>query len=307
MRSAVIRTALLVVLSGLVLAQAPAACAGTQPGQFHESPPTNAQAFTTDGMPGVMVWTDGKGGIVAANDSVARNAGVAMTCTLYELANANVPFGSLPITDKQVLNPQQGQHYFLHCINGPNQTVFDNFIIYRAADPVDAVLAALQAADLARAQLDLPLPVIKTSPDGAQLVGLKTWYWITQGWETQQRSAQVAGVTAAVNATPFAVTWAPGDNQSKPFDCFNPGKPWNPNRPEDDETDCGYVYARRSTVKGPNNTFALTATVHYHVFWTTNAGQPIELPDIARTTTIPLLVQEVQAVINAPPRSPTRR
>jgi hypothetical protein len=110
----------------------------------------------------------------------------------------------------------------------------------------------------------------------------------------------VAGTSATVVATPTKVLWDPGDG-SPAVECDGPGRPWEP-ADGSATPDCGHTYTVRSTIDDPQGTYRLRATITYAVSWTATNGDGGDLDPISATTTVPLTVHEIQAMIDAPGR-----
>lgn len=147
---------------------------------------------------------------------------------------------------------------------------------------------------MARSRLSLPLPEARTSPDGDQTVNLETWLWV-ENWEEQSRTATAGGVTAVVVATPVEQRWVfgmPGEEKV----CFDGGVPYDFSKePSEQSTTCGYTF-RHSSAGQPDDVFQVTATLVWHITWTSNVGASGDLGFVSRTVTIPTRVAEHQAL-----------
>ena len=112
----------------------------------------------------------------------------------------------------------------------------------------------------------------------------------TDPWQPLQASATLDTVTSTVVATPTSLTFTLDDGTS--FSCDGPGTPYDPTRdPADQQSDLHpHLRASRPVV--------VTATVTYTTTWTATTGAGGDLDDLTRTTTIPITVEEAQALIH---------
>ena len=119
---------------------------------------------------------------------------------------------------------------------------------------------------------------------------MPTWFWVTDPWQPLQASATLDTVTSTVVATPTSLTFTLDDGTS--FTCDGPGTPYDTTRdPADQQSTCTHTFERSGAV-------VVTATVTYATHWTANTGVGGDLDDLARTTTVPITVEEAQAVIH---------
>ncbi len=149
----------------------------------------------------------------------------------------------------------------------------------------------------ARRYLPLPFPEPHLSPAGDQIVNLPSWLWVG-GWEPERSSVSVPGITVTVTAHPESVVWSMGDGTT--VVCNGPGTPYDPNRPESEQTPtCTHTF-RRSSASQPGLTYPLAVTVRWRASWDVS-GFPGggALGTIDRTTTLAVRVGEVQS-INTP-------
>lgn len=150
-------------------------------------------------------------------------------------------------------------------------------------------------AAMARSRLPLPLPVARTSPAGEQTVNLETWMWV-ENWTDQTRTASAGGVTATVTARPVRQVWSfgvPGETKV----CTGAGKPYDLSlQPWQQSTTCGYTF-RHSSATQPHAVYKVTASLVWHITWSSNIGAAGDLGFVTRTTNIPMSVAEHQALI----------
>lgn len=113
-------------------------------------------------------------------------------------------------------------------------------------------------ADIAaaiRAGMQVPAPVIYTTPKSPTYVQVKTSFWIDPGvWH--DITAVQGPVT--VTATPQSLEWNLGDG-SKPLPCSGPGS-------STDLTNCVHTYLQ-SSANLPNKKYAVNVTMYWAVNW----------------------------------------
>ena len=147
---------------------------------------------------------------------------------------------------------------------------------------------AVTGAQLARqafSSFSVSAPAPKFSPTKS-VVGVATWLWLEGGWSSHSATASVPGLSATVTAEPTSVVWSMGDGGQTV--CDGPGKPWDPNNPNA-TTDCSYTYP----VAGH---FTATVTVYFQTTWSASNGTAGQLAAITGRTTVPVTVEEIQAV-----------
>ena len=159
----------------------------------------------------------------------------------------------------------------------------DTFVIGLPA-PSGADAAAVAASGLV-----VGVPEVGVSPPagGTQLVGVETWFWVV-GAVAVSASASLPGVSATVVASPATLHLVFGDGSR--LDCPGRGRAYDVGRPAAGQvTDCGHVYDAWGDV-------VVEASLDWVVTWSASTGESGVLPMIVRTTSIPLHVEEAQAV-----------
>jgi hypothetical protein len=150
-------------------------------------------------------------------------------------------------------------------------------------------------AEQARANLQIPQIVVKTSPEGEQLIGMPTWFYLAQYEAAPEAYSEgnVGGVRAKATATlrtdalPMEID--PGDGRP-PFLC-PPGVPWS--EQADRSTACTVTYQH---LVRPGTTAKVK--VHYYATWTATDGSiggdigPLESPVFE----VPIQTKGTQAV-----------
>ena len=157
------------------------------------------------------------------------------------------------------------------------------------------VIDPFALAQRAAAALDLPRPAIRMSPDGEQVVQLRSWLWIPAAqWEPRQVSASAGPVTSTVTATPVRLTWDMGNGDR--VSCDGPGTPYR-QAVQVATSACGYIY-QHSSAGRPGDAYRVTATVDWELTWSaTGAPGGGDLGTLSRSTARSVPVAEVQALV----------
>jgi hypothetical protein len=162
--------------------------------------------------------------------------------------------------------------------------------------PRNPAALAAEAMEVARQDLALPLPGVRTNPppDHDLLVRVPVWLWLDGEWATLSATAGAGPVSATVSATPQSVEWVMGDGET--VTCLGPGTPYDVDRPSNEQsTDCSHTY-HRSSAGQPGERFTVTATVVWRVAWTSSIGAGGQLGEVRRSQTFQVRVAEAQAV-----------
>ena len=236
-------------------------------------------------------------GTVASWERRGGGSGPRWTCGYYGFENGsssgvsiNIDYGGGP------QQPIPGQIYGLLCRDQAGDLVYSWFGVYDPADPLAGLLAGERAAEIALERLELSDPVVRFNPPGDQLVGLQSWLWVDTPWAPAAVAARVTGVTATVTASPRFVVWDMGDGHT--LTCRGPGLGYDASKPPDQQaSDCSYAYESPSHTQ-VGGAYQVTATVTYAVTWQATDGTGADLGPVTRSTTTPVRVVEVQAVIN---------
>ncbi|MEO7625659.1 MAG: hypothetical protein ABIS91_05255, partial [Nocardioides sp.] len=98
----------------------------------------------------------------------------------------------------------------------------------------------------------------------ATYVGIENWLWIpaTQ-WGRLSKSVAAGPTTVTVTAAPSAVVWVAG---SKSVTCPGPGAAWTAGMTDAAATTCSIKF-QQTSVGQPDEVFAVTAVIRYHVTW----------------------------------------
>ena len=157
-------------------------------------------------------------------------------------------------------------------------------------------LAALAASAYDRIALPFPVPSTAPSLEVRPLTGLDTWLWIDPGaWGTREATAELAGFSVTVTATPVRVVWDMGEGE-RPVTCDGPGSVWQADGPASQSTDCSYNY-RWNSDDEPGGVFRASVSVEWDVAWTASNGATGTLAPGRRSTTFDVAVRSIEAQI----------
>jgi hypothetical protein len=191
--------------------------------------------------------------------------------------------------------PERGSPYLLACRDETGNVVYSRLVVFDPADPLGGIAAGERAAELALEQIPLPVPEIGLNPPGSQLVGVPTWLWVNNPWGQLSASASIGAVTSTVTAVPTRVSWDVGDGTR--VVCDGPGTVYDPSRPAAGQVSgCTHTYTWPSTSE-PFGVYAVTATITYATSWEATTGEAGDLGVLERSSSVPVRVVEVQAVI----------
>jgi hypothetical protein len=152
-------------------------------------------------------------------------------------------------------------------------------------------------AQLAVRFLDLPGPVIRSSPSPGdlQLVHLPVWLWVNPAvWVPVSKTASVPGERVTATATPVSVAWWMGDGVT--VTCHGPGVAYTTaDDPAAASPDCGYTYTSSSAGQ-PGGAYHVTATITWDIRWRADGGAAGTLPPLFSAAAVGFRVVESQAV-----------
>jgi hypothetical protein len=173
-----------------------------------------------------------------------------------------------------------------------------------APDAPDAEAnASVSPALLARqalAQLRVPQPVIRRSPEGSATVAgvpvtwvnMWTWVWTEPvSWRQVSKKASLGPVWATVTVKPRVLVFEPGLGGAS-VSCPGPGRAWTPadGNARPTRGGCGYVY--RSVSAGVDVSLA----IRWAVSWTGSGGAGGQLPVMTTRVSDRFAVEQIQVV-----------
>jgi hypothetical protein len=166
-----------------------------------------------------------------------------------------------------------------------NGNYLTTVVIPPTGGPNPPPVTGVELARRALSSFEVAGPAPDFSP-ATSVVGVRTWLWLRGGWSSRSATASVPGLSATVTARPTNVVWNMGDGQQTV--CDGPGKAWDPNQPNA-TTDCSYTYSAAGH-------FTVTVTVNFTTTWSASDGTAGRLGAITGRTTVPITVDEIQAV-----------
>jgi hypothetical protein len=251
----------------------------------------------SNGSPEAVVVVGRSGDVASWSGSAGGGGGSRWRCGYYAFeVNPSDSDGVLAVVDYDAgpVDPEPEQHYVLACFDQDGRQVRSLLSTFDPGDPFGGIAATERALEEARRMLDLPVPSPGLNPPGAQLVGVPTWLWVDGPWQPASATASVGAVSATVTARPTGVEWDMGDGTTE---TCGPGTPYDTARaPSAQHSDCTHVFTHSSTAR-TGGTYAVTATVTYDVDWTASTGGGGPLGSLTRSATVPVTVQEAQALI----------
>ena len=250
----------------------------------------SAAGTLVSGTPTAVVVWRGDGEQVGSWSASRGGGGARWDCRYRDLTaagGAGFELGYDPMSTPVLAS---GRSYLLRCTDADGATVYEDLITWDPADPLGALVADERAAQQALAGIDLPAPVIVTSPPVGvdHLVGLATWFAGPVG-PPLQATATIGATSSTVTATPVHTAWDSGDGGSVECPAGVSSEP---------HPGCAHVYERGSADQ-PEGTFLVTATTTWEVTWTSTAGGSGDLGALTTTASVPVRVVEVQAVVGS--------
>ena len=287
-----------VVVTGTALAQAPPVRAGSGGGSGVTCDPltyTCTVTVTTPGSPGGS--SGGSGGSSSSEPwACAWQAITTQQAQTYE--NSVFP---PPLIHDGAAGPNDNW-YLAYC----QQVNTSNYAIYVVeVNGTLPIATPAQVGQMAVSDLTFPQLQIATSPptsgtcgECAVVINLPTYLALpSSDWQTLTATATVGGVTATATAAPQSIEWDPGDGHT--VTCAPPQAPGvgysaatgNGSPPPDA---CTYTYA----YPDQTGSYSLSATVSYHITWTSNAGAGGDLGLIAGPpATVTIQLDQIRSIV----------
>lgn len=161
---------------------------------------------------------------------------------------------------------------------------------------------ALQAANTIYSRLPTPRPGV-APPAHAGVVNVGMWYWTDPAtWRSVSVTAWVPTPTgilwATTTARPVSLVFTPGDGSlgSGPASCTGPGTRWTAQHGDTTASSCMYTY-RHSSAMHATGRYPASLGIVWQVSWTSNAGRGGSLPAHTTTASLPITVDEIQALV----------
>ncbi|MCK9895041.1 hypothetical protein [Frankia sp. AgB32] len=158
--------------------------------------------------------------------------------------------------------------------------------------------AVLTAVDEVRRRL--PTPHGSFSPAAAAVVvGVPVWFAVPGQWAPVVASARIPAASVTVTATPTVLRFDPGDG-APAVSCAGPGPVFAAGMPAPATPPaCSYTYRNASTIAPDGRAWPATLAIDWAVTWAASDGEHDLLPGVTTRMTIPVSVQEIEAVERA--------
>jgi hypothetical protein len=163
--------------------------------------------------------------------------------------------------------------------------------------------ASLAAEGRARIEELLDAPAVMSAPPtGKGVVKVGMWFWTDPG-------AFVAHEVTAWLPTPSGVVWATtrarpvglefdsGEPDGATARCAGPGDVWTRADGDDAVSECMYTYRHSSSI-APAGVFESSLSIVWEITWSSSTGASGASPPLRTTTTTPVTVNEIQALVN---------
>jgi hypothetical protein len=254
-----------------------------------DDPPTSIEwegnaLVVTASAPGTLRLTDEPG---------APFAGPVIRCAWFE-----VVVGGATLDIVHLADPVAGETYVYHCWHThPWVDPYPGYPIVAVHDPTagppGALITTETAARFALDSIEFETPEPVTSPPGASVVGIPTWFAVATPLDYEPASAQAGPVWATVRPIFRDTTWNLGEGTRVVCTADSTTR-WRPSGPDDQHSACVHTFS--ATPTDP----AASVTVHWTVLQRTDrtAGAWIPWGTVSLTTPLDLEVIDLQAVIN---------
>jgi hypothetical protein len=261
---------------------------GDGTGASRTDPAPSAGGSVGDGVIGASTSSGGTGGGAGSSGSSST------TCTWNELNTSFTSQGNI-VPTKTVDGVVY--HEFVKTCPNPDGTTTSTLVWIPQESPKTLATNAAQ-----RVEQLLPHPTPTTAPpltEGIVKVGM--WFWVDPAqYVAQTVTASIptatGTLTATTSATPVRMVYSPGEPDGEPVTCPGPGQQWVHDDGDDATSPCMYTYQHSSEID-PNGQFTATLQIVWHITWTSNAGINGDLGEYTTSTTFPITIHEIQAVI----------
>jgi hypothetical protein len=181
--------------------------------------------------------------------------------------------------------------YLRQCAGEDQRTVE----VLRAEPEVDLMPVALR--DLREKQLPVPITdfLALDSEFGWAYVRVPVDFRVANAVQPVSVTASVGPVWATVTALPSRVTFEPGEPGGHTVACSAAGATvgYDPATPGE----CSYAYANSSAISANGRTFTTTTSIEWTISWTSSTGAGGGLGGYTTSSSAPLAVAEIQALV----------
>lgn len=248
---------------------------------------TVGTVITIPGTPGGQAA--GRGGVQPVSSSGPP------ACTYSVLTPEQAIVAGMPVPDAggvENVATAAGAYYLRDCLASGRGLVWIPDAIGGAAPLGVPVVTQAELALEVRNRLQLPVPQVGVSPDGANqnpaLVNLPTWWWVSNTAELTQRT-EAGPVWAEVTAEAVSTSWTAGDGTRS--DCSGLGIAWQSWMGETQHGSCRHTYTRANAEEKAQ------VAVVWRVTWVGSGGTGGALDPMTMTTVHDIAVYERQAIV----------
>ena len=152
---------------------------------------------------------------------------------------------------------------------------------------------------------NIPAPWGEFAPPARRgVVNVGTWFWVNPlMWVPVRATAWVptpsGQLIVTTTATPKKLIFDPGDGDlgNGETECTGPGIPWIEAFGDHLPSPCMYTY-RHSSAGRPNEVFAASLAIRWHVTWASNTGASGSLGDVEVGASHQMVIREIHGLIN---------
>lgn len=278
-------------VAGLLAAAVLVAVFRPDPGLAQDGPPADTSVEWNGNV--LVVSAAAPGTLRLTDDPGAPFAGPVIHCAWFE-----VVIGSTSLDIVHLADPVVGETYVYHCwYTHPWVDPYPGYPIVAVHDPIagppGALITTETAARFALDSIEFETPEPVTSPPGAAVVGIPTWFSVATRLDYEPASAQAGPVWATVRPVFRDTVWNLGDGTGIVCTADSTTH-WRRSGPDDQRSACVHTFSDILDQR------AASVTAHWTVWQRTDrtAGAWIPWGTVSLTTPLDLEVIDLQAVIN---------
>ncbi len=278
-------------VAGLLAAAVLVAVFRPDPGLAQDGPPADTSVEWNGNV--LVVSAAAPGTLRLTDDPGAPFAGPVIHCAWFE-----VVIGSTSLDIVHLADPVVGETYVYHCwYTHPWVDPYPGYPIVAVHDPIagppGALITTETAARFALDSIEFETPEPVTSPPGAAVVGIPTWFSVATRLDYEPASAQAGPVWATVRPVFRDTVWNLGDGTGIVCTADSTTH-WRRSGPDDQRSACVHTFSDILDQR------AASVTAHWTVWQRTDrtAGAWIPWGTVSLTTPLGLEVIDLQAVIN---------
>lgn len=297
--------AVMLLSAGVVAAQA-AGGNGSESG----SDSTAIGDLLGDDSAQVVVGTGGSSGGAGGDGTGSGGGGSDITCRLMWPTG---PYGAVEANAEELTAAYESQGpvpVIRTCHDASGAMLSSETIMWEPTEGDAALVDPEALAQMARERMSWPSPALATSPalDHGTYAQLSTFFHVSNWERVTSPPARAGAAWATVTATPVSQSWVIQDTYrgtSETITCDGPGALYDQSRPYDAQlpTPCGWTPEHSSAGQTQTSPytgepcFSSTVTLTWDVSWQSNVAPGGPLGDGTSTTSVCLVVAELQATV----------